>query len=72
MFQESTSQNSGNFEKKRKGDNTAQNKKAKDACKKAGLSDDQMETFHDIPGKENMTFDDLVKLAMDVKNGVVY
>ncbi|MDD5200723.1 MAG: RHS repeat-associated core domain-containing protein [Terrimicrobiaceae bacterium] len=60
-------QGSGNYQPGKKGDNTAQNKKANDACKKAGLNKDQMETFHDIPGKEDMSFDELYNTALDVK-----
>jgi RHS repeat-associated protein len=70
LFSENHGQGSGNFEKGTKGDNTAQNRKANDACKKAGLNKDQMETFHDIPGKENMTFQELYNLAKDVKSGL--
>ncbi|MDR4509008.1 MAG: hypothetical protein MRJ65_12375 [Candidatus Brocadiaceae bacterium] len=61
----------GGFEKKKQGDNTAHNKKANDAAKKADLNKYQMRKFHDAD-KTGMNFKDMVNLAKSIKDGSYY
>jgi RHS repeat-associated protein len=62
-------QSNENFEKMRKGDNTAANQQAHQAAREGGLTTkDQLRQFHNAD-KSGMSYQDMVKLAEEIKAG---